>query len=147
MSETLCYILPVRQAFKGPAASCIREAEATRGQGHEDIEFYNYVTQHGYLTDDEMTDESGHQLPNTSYPGLDRRYIVQMVERFHDHYDFRPKVICSIQYRPAFDAEERPRVYHEVREFLLLRTKRRPCMWTSTSRQPAMPPESVISSL
>ena len=73
MSETLCYILAVRQAFKGLAASCIREAEATRGQRHEDIEFYNYVTQHGYLTDDEVTDELGHQLPNISYPGLDRR--------------------------------------------------------------------------
>jgi hypothetical protein len=147
MSETLCYILPVRQAFKGRAASCMWEAETTRGQRHEDIEFYNCVTQPGYLTDDEVTDELGHQLPNISYPGLDRRYGMRMVEGFHDHDDFRPKGICSIQHRPAFDAEERRRRYHEAREFLQLRTKRRPCMWTSTSRRPAMPPESVISSL
>ena len=85
MSEMLCYILPVCQAFKPPEASCPWEAEATGERRDEDIEFHNYVTQHGYLTDDKMTDEFGHQLPDISYSGLDPRYIVQMVKRFYDH--------------------------------------------------------------
>jgi hypothetical protein len=85
MSEMLCYILPVCQAFKPPEASCPWEAEATGERGDEDIEFHNYVTQHGYLTDDKMTDEFGHQLPNISYLGLDPRYMVQMVKHLYDH--------------------------------------------------------------
>ena len=85
MSGMLCYILPVCQAFKPPETSCPREAEATGEPGDEDIEFHNYVTQHGYLTDDKMTDECGHQLPNISHSGSDPRYIVQMVRRLYDH--------------------------------------------------------------
>jgi hopanoid biosynthesis associated radical SAM protein HpnJ len=96
-------------------------------------EFYNYVTQHGYLTDDEMTDELGHQLPNISYPGLDRQYMVQMVERFYDRYYFRPKVIYRILRRAAFNAEERRRLYYEAKEFLQLRAKRRAFARTSSS--------------
>jgi len=94
-------------------------------------EFHNYVTQHGYLTDDEMTDELGHQLPNISYPGLDRRYMVQLVEQFYDRYYFRPRVIFRILRRAAFDAGERRRLYHEAREFLQLRAKRRAFVQTS----------------
>jgi hopanoid biosynthesis associated radical SAM protein HpnJ len=96
-------------------------------------EFYNYVVQHGYLTNDEMTDELGHQLPNISYPGLDRRYMVEMVERFYDRYYFRPKVIFRILRRAAFDAEERRRLYHEAKEFLQLRAKRRAFARTSSN--------------
>jgi hopanoid biosynthesis associated radical SAM protein HpnJ len=87
-------------------------------------EFYDYVVQHGYLTSDEMTDELGHQLPNISYPGLDRQYMVEMVERFYDRYYFRPKVIIRILRRAAFDRDERQRLYHEAKEFLQLRAKR-----------------------
>jgi hypothetical protein len=101
MSGMLCYILPVCQAFKPPKVSCPREAEATGEQRDEDIEFHNYATQHGYLTDDKMTGEFGHQLLNISYSGLHPRYRAQMVKRF---------------------------------------------MTTLASRQPAVPPESVISS-
>jgi hopanoid biosynthesis associated radical SAM protein HpnJ len=96
-------------------------------------EFYTYVTQHGYLTDDAMTDELGHQLPNISYPGLDRRYMVEMVERFYDRYYFRPKVIFRILRRAVFDGEERRRLYHEAKEFLQLRAKRRAFVRTSST--------------
>jgi hypothetical protein len=85
MSGMLCYILPVCQAINPQEASCPRQAEATGEQRDEAIEFHNYVTQHGYLTDDKMTDEFGLQLPNISYSGLDPRYRVQMVKRFYDH--------------------------------------------------------------
>lgn len=72
-----------------------------------------------------MTDELGHQLPNISYPGLDRQYMVEMVERFYDRYYFRPKVIFHILRRAAFDRDERQRLYHKAKEFLQLRAKRR----------------------
>jgi len=35
--------------------------------------FDSYVRRHGYLTDDDMADELGHQLPNLQYPGLTGR--------------------------------------------------------------------------
>jgi hopanoid biosynthesis associated radical SAM protein HpnJ len=104
-------------------------------------EFYDYVKQRGYLTDDEMTDEMGHQLPNIRYPGLDRTSMVQMVERFYDRYYFRPRVIFRILRRAVLDGEERQRLYHEAREFLQLRAKRRAFVRTPpnarTIEQPA----------
>jgi hypothetical protein len=69
MLGRLCYILPVCQAFETPKASCTREAGARRGQPHEEIESYSDVPHHSCLTDDEMTDELGHQLPHIGYPG------------------------------------------------------------------------------
>ena len=103
-------------------------------------EFHRYVTEHGYLTDDEMTDEMGHQLPNILSPGLDRRYMVQMVERFYDRYYFRPKVIFRILRRAAFDGGDRRRLYHEAKEFLQLRAKRRAFARSSASRHTAETP-------
>ena len=88
-------------------------------------EFDQYVKKHGYLTDDEMTDEMGHQLPNIQYPGLDRKHMMNMVEQFYDRYYFRPKVILRILRRGLFDGNERRRLIHEGKEFLKLRAKRR----------------------
>ena len=88
-------------------------------------EFDQYVKKNGYLTDDEMTDEMGHQLPNIQYPGLDRKHMVNMVEQFYDRYYFRPKIILRILRRGLFDGNERRRLIHEGKEFLKLRAKRR----------------------
>ena len=46
-------------------------------------EFYDYVKNNGLITIDSMTDETGHQLPNIIYPGLDRGELVEWVERFY----------------------------------------------------------------
>ena len=54
-------------------------------------EFYDYVKTNNLITIDSMTDESGHQLPNIVYPGLDRGELVEWVERFYGEYYFRPK--------------------------------------------------------
>jgi radical SAM superfamily enzyme YgiQ (UPF0313 family) len=35
-------------------------------------EFYDYVKKNNLITIDSMTDDTGHQLPNVVYPGLDR---------------------------------------------------------------------------
>ena len=54
-------------------------------------EFYDYVKKNGLITIDSMTDETGHQLPNVVYPGLDRGELVEWVERFYGEYFFRPR--------------------------------------------------------
>lgn len=88
-------------------------------------EFHDYLLKHGYLTDDEMADECGHQMPNIEYPGLSRREIMEAVERFYARYYFRPRIVFRIVRRAIFDAVERRRLYREAREYLRLRSRRR----------------------
>lgn len=88
-------------------------------------EFDAYVRKHGYLTDDDMADESGHQLPNLRYPELSRQEIVEAVEYFYGRYYFRPRIIFRILRRAVFDNDERRRLFKEAREYLELRAKRK----------------------
>lgn len=87
-------------------------------------EFDNYARSHGYLTEDDMADELGHQLPNIQYPGLSRREIVEAVEYFYGRYYFRPRIIFRIVQRAMFDRGERRRLFQEAREYLQLRARR-----------------------
>jgi hopanoid biosynthesis associated radical SAM protein HpnJ len=88
-------------------------------------EFDAYLKKHNFYTDAEMTDEFGHQLPNIEYPGLSRREIMQAVEQFYDRYYFRPRIVFRIVRRALFNQNERRRLYHEAREFLQLRARRK----------------------
>lgn len=88
-------------------------------------EFDAYVRRNGYLTEDSMADELGHQLPNIVYPGLNRQEIVEAVEDFYGRYYFRPRIIFRIVRRAMFDREERARLFKEAREYLQLRAKRK----------------------
>lgn len=88
-------------------------------------EFYSYVQQNGLITIDSMTDETGHQLPNIIYPGLDRGELVDWVERFYGEYYFRPRVAWRVMRKAIFDGDERKRLYKEAREYLALRSKRK----------------------
>jgi radical SAM superfamily enzyme YgiQ (UPF0313 family) len=88
-------------------------------------EFDDYLKENAYYTSDEMTDESGHQLPNIQYPGLSRREIVEAVEYFYGRYYFRPRIVFRIVRRAMFDRKERSRLYREAKEYLQLRAKRR----------------------
>jgi hopanoid biosynthesis associated radical SAM protein HpnJ len=88
-------------------------------------EFYQYVKQNNLITIDSMTDESGHQLPNIIYPGLDRAELVEWVERFYAEYFFRPRVAWRVVKKAIFDGGERRRLYKEAREYLALRSKRK----------------------
>jgi len=88
-------------------------------------EFDDYLKKNHYHTEDAMTDELGHQLPNLEYPGLTRREIVEAVEHFYDRYYFRPKVVFRIVRRAIFDNNERRRLYKEAKEFFQLRARRR----------------------
>jgi len=72
-----------------------------------------------------MTDETGHQLPNVVYPGLDRGELVEWVERFYGEYFFRLRVIWRIVRKAIFNGEERRRLTKEAHEYLALRSKRK----------------------
>jgi hopanoid biosynthesis associated radical SAM protein HpnJ len=88
-------------------------------------EFDEYLKKNNYYTDDAMTDELGHQLPNLEYPGLSRKEIVEAVEYFYDRYYFRPRVVFRIVRRGLFNHTERKRLYKEAKEFLRLRARRK----------------------
>jgi radical SAM superfamily enzyme YgiQ (UPF0313 family) len=89
-------------------------------------EFYDYAKKNGLIQlDAAMTDESGHQLPNLIYPGLDHAELVEWVERFYGEYYFRPKAAWRIVRRALFDSADRKRLYKEARSYLALRQKRK----------------------
>jgi hopanoid biosynthesis associated radical SAM protein HpnJ len=88
-------------------------------------EFYDYAAQNNLLTIDSMTDETGHQLPNVIYPGLDRAELVEWVEKFYDEYYFRPRVIWRVVRKALWDNAERRRLYKEAKEYMALRSKRK----------------------
>jgi hopanoid biosynthesis associated radical SAM protein HpnJ len=87
-------------------------------------EFYDYVVKNDLITIDSMTDESGHQLPNIHYPGLDRAELVDWVEKFYGEYYFRPKAAWRVV-KKAIVNNDVPRLYKEAREYLSLRSKRK----------------------
>jgi hopanoid biosynthesis associated radical SAM protein HpnJ len=88
-------------------------------------EFYDYVKKNNLITIDSMTDETGHQLPNIIYPGLDRGELVEWVERFYGEYYFRPRVVWRLVRKAIFDSSERKRLSKEAREYMALRAKRK----------------------
>ena len=88
-------------------------------------EFYSYVQNNNLITIDSMTDESGHQLPNIIYPGLDRGELMDWVERFYGEYYFRPRVAWRVVRKAIFNGEERRRLTKEAREYLTLRSRRK----------------------
>jgi radical SAM superfamily enzyme YgiQ (UPF0313 family) len=89
-------------------------------------ELYDYLKNNGLITiNGVMSDESGHQLPNFSYPGLDHAELVEWVERFYGEYFFRPRVVWRIVRKGIFDGDERKRLYKEAREYMALRSKRK----------------------
>ncbi|MGH9632519.1 MAG: hopanoid biosynthesis associated radical SAM protein HpnJ, partial [Bryobacteraceae bacterium] len=87
-------------------------------------EFYDYVKKNNLITIDSMTDESGHQLPNIVYPGLDRGELVDWVERFYGEYYFRPKAAWRVVKKAVIN-NDIPRLYKEAREYMSLRSKRK----------------------
>jgi radical SAM superfamily enzyme YgiQ (UPF0313 family) len=89
-------------------------------------ELYDYLKNNNLITiGSSMSDESGHQLPNFSYPGLSHGDLMEWVERFYGEYFFRPRVAWRIVRKAVFDGHERKRLYKEAREYMALRSKRR----------------------
>jgi hopanoid biosynthesis associated radical SAM protein HpnJ len=94
------------------------------GHAYPGTEFYTYASKNGLVSIDGMTDESGHQLPNVVYEGLNRGELVEWVEKFYGEYYFRPKAAWRVV-RKAIANNDLPRLYKEAREYLALRSKRK----------------------
>jgi hopanoid biosynthesis associated radical SAM protein HpnJ len=103
----------------------VETIQVSLGHPFPGTEFYDHVKKNGLITIDAMTDESGHQLPNYSYPGLEKGELIEWVERFYSEFYFRPKVAFRLVANAIFDSADRKRLYKEAREYLALRTKRR----------------------
>jgi hopanoid biosynthesis associated radical SAM protein HpnJ len=103
----------------------VETIQVSLGHPFPGTEFYDHVKKNGLITIDAMTDESGHQLPNYRYPGLEKGELIEWVERFYSEFYFRPKVAFRLVANAIFDSADRKRLYKEAREYLALRTKRR----------------------
>ncbi len=109
-------------------------------------EFYDYVKTNGLITIDAMTDETGHQLPNITYPGLDRGELVDWVERFYGEYYFRPRVVWRVVRKAIFDSTERKRLAKEAREYMALRAKRKKFVAAERQAGSARPSTAAVGS-
>lgn len=103
----------------------VETIQVSIGHPYPGTEFYDHVKKNGLITLDAMTDDSGHQLPNYTYPGLDKGELVDWVERFYGEFYFRPKVAFRLVSKAIFNTEDRRRLYKEAREYLALRSKRK----------------------
>ena len=102
-------------------------------------EFYDQVVRQGQLTAAAMTDEQGHQLPNIAYTSLSSTDMLEAVEQFYGEYYFRTRVIWRVVRKAIFNSGERQRLYHEAREYLELRAKRKKTVARERSSQPGPP--------
>ena len=104
----------------------VETIQVSIGHPFPGTEFYEHVEKNGLITiDNLMTDDTGHQLPNYQYAGLDRGELVEWVERFYGEFYFRPKVALRLIRKAMFDNNDRKRLYKEAREYLALRSKRK----------------------
>ena len=103
----------------------VETIQVSIGHPFPGTEFYDHVKKNGLITLDAMTDNSGHQLPNYSYPGLEKGELVDWVERFYGEFYFRPKVAFRLVRKAIFNSEDRRRLYKEAREYMALRSKRK----------------------
>jgi radical SAM superfamily enzyme YgiQ (UPF0313 family) len=89
-------------------------------------EFYNYLQSNKLISiDGAMADETGHQIPNFSYAGMNQADLVEWVERFYAEYFFRPRAAWRVVRKAIFDGHERRRLVKEAREYMALRSKRK----------------------
>lgn len=104
------------------------------GHAYPGTEFYEYAVRNNFLrVDQDMTDETGHQLPHIEYPGLSRSEMMEAVEHFYGSYYFRPRVVARIVKNAIFDGGERKRLFKEAKEYLNLRAKRKEYVTSSKS--------------
>src|SRR4051812_18528542 len=86
-------------------------------------EFFDYAKEHGFITNEAMMDDGGHQMAHIEYPGLPVEYVMEMVHKFYDEYFFRPKQAGRVVWK-AIRNRDVKRLYSEAKSFLELRAKR-----------------------
>lgn len=87
-------------------------------------ELYEAAKRNGWIVNDRMVDDNGHQLAHLEYSNIAREEVLEAVHRFYDEYYFRPKAIVRILKKAVFNSEERKRLYKEAKAFLRLRAER-----------------------
>ena len=86
-------------------------------------EFFDYAKQNGFITNEAMSDEGGHQMAHIEYPGLPVEYVMEMVHKFYDEYFFRPKAAFRVVWQAVLH-RDLARLYTESRAFMKLRGQR-----------------------
>jgi hopanoid biosynthesis associated radical SAM protein HpnJ len=86
-------------------------------------EFFDYAKDNGFITNEAMSDEGGHQMAHIEYPGLPVEYVMEMVHKFYDEYYFRPKAAMRVIWQAVVNRDV-PRLYTEARSFMKLRAQR-----------------------
>src|ERR1700735_2872076 len=86
-------------------------------------EFFDYAKENGFITNEAMSDEGGHQMAHIEYPGLPVEYVMEMVHKFYDEYYFRPKAAIRVIWQAVVNRDV-PRLYTEARSFMKLRSQR-----------------------
>jgi hopanoid biosynthesis associated radical SAM protein HpnJ len=110
--------------------------QVSLGHAFPGTEFYEFAKNNGRVSVDSMTDAAGHQLPNVIYPGiLDRRELMDWVERFYSEYYFRTRIVWRVVRKAIFNNSERRRLYKEAREYMALRSKRKKYIAGETDAQ------------
>ena len=104
-------------------------------------EFFDYAKANGFITNEAMSDEGGHQMAHIEYPGLPVEYVMEMVHKFYDEYYFRPKAAFRVVWKAIVNRDV-PRLYVEAKAFLKLRAERNKAVKFKRSHQ-ADPPATV----
>ncbi len=86
-------------------------------------EFYDFAKEKGFITNESMSDDGGHQMAHIEYPGLPVEYVMEMVHRFYDEYYFRPKAAFRVVWQAIVNRDV-PRLYTEAKSFMKLRSQR-----------------------
>jgi len=86
-------------------------------------EFFDYAKEKGFITNEAMMDDGGHQMAHIEYPGLPVEYVMSMVHKFYDEYFFRPKQAWRVVWQ-SIKNRDLPRLYTEARSFMKLRSQR-----------------------
>ena len=115
----------------------VETIQVSMGHAYPGTEFYQHAQKNGLVTIENMTDNTGHQLPNVVYPGMDRGELMEWVERFYAEYYFRPKVAWRLIRKAMFDSNDRKRLYKEAKEYMSLRVKRKQFVKAEKGKDPA----------
>jgi radical SAM superfamily enzyme YgiQ (UPF0313 family) len=100
-------------------------------------EFYEFARANGFITNQRMNDEGGHQLAHIEYPTLPTEYVLEMVNKFYDEYFFRPKAAWRVVSK-AIANRDLKRLYIESKSFLKLRSERNKLVReTKSQKEPA----------
>jgi hopanoid biosynthesis associated radical SAM protein HpnJ len=105
-------------------------------------EFFDYAKENGFITNEAMSDEGGHQMAHIEYPGLPVEYVMEMVHKFYDEYYFRPKAAFRVVWQAIVNRDV-PRLYTEAVSFMKLRSKRNKAVRAAKEANATKAQESV----